>query len=45
MIARGVHKHTPVAQLNRPEFKKYIILALWTAVTFFLPERKANSKA
>jgi len=25
MIARGVHKHTPVAQLNRPEFKKYIL--------------------
>jgi len=25
MIARFVHKHTPVAQLERPEFKKYII--------------------
>uniref|UniRef100_A0A6C0E2X9 Protein kinase domain-containing protein n=1 Tax=viral metagenome TaxID=1070528 RepID=A0A6C0E2X9_9ZZZZ len=25
MIARFVHKHTPVAQLQRPEFKKYII--------------------
>lgn len=25
MIARFVHKHTPVAQLERPEFKKYIM--------------------
>ena len=25
MIARFVHNHTPVAQLERPEFKKYII--------------------
>ena len=25
MIARCVHNHTPVAQLDRPEFKKYII--------------------
>ena len=23
MIARCVHKHTPQAQLNRPEFKKF----------------------
>jgi hypothetical protein len=25
MIARYVHKHTPVAQLERPEFSKYVI--------------------
>ena len=25
MIARHVHRHTPEAQLNRPEFKKYIV--------------------
>jgi hypothetical protein len=25
MIARCVHKHTPHAQLDRPEFKEYII--------------------
>jgi len=25
MIARCVHKHTPIAQLERPEFSKYII--------------------
>ncbi len=25
MIARCVHKHTPQAQLDRPEFKKYLI--------------------
>jgi hypothetical protein len=25
MIARCVHNHMPVAQLDRPEFKKYII--------------------
>jgi hypothetical protein len=26
MIARYVHKHTPIAQLDRPEFSKFIIL-------------------
>ena len=25
MIARYVHNHTPLAQLERPEFKKYIV--------------------
>ena len=25
MIARCVHKHTPNAQLERPEFKRYVI--------------------
>ena len=25
MIARYVHNHTPVAQLDRPEFSKFII--------------------
>ena len=25
MIARFVHNHTPIAQLERPEFKKYIV--------------------
>jgi hypothetical protein len=25
MIARCVHKHTPVAQLERPEFNKFLV--------------------
>ena len=25
MIARCVHNHTPVAQLERPEFNKFVI--------------------
>jgi hypothetical protein len=25
MIARCVHNHTPVAQLDRPEFSKFVV--------------------